>query len=420
MEVNLNINPERLWNRLDKIASIGSDPKGGVTRLAWSNEYKESAQLLINWMEKSNMIVRVDSVGNVFGRFEGTENLPAVLTGSHLDTVPQGGKFDGIAGIMASLEAIISIHESNSHKRPLELVAFINEEATQFHGGLFGSKAICGSIPSDFPDSCIDNKTGMSLRDAMNKYQMGVNPDRLLDSKVDKNNYYAFIELHIEQGTYLLKKDLPLAAVSTIAGIRQFFIRFEGITAHAGGMNMNDRKDCMVAAASTVCEVERLSIESGSDTRGTVGYVTANPGVHNTIAGEAIVAVDFREAEDLVIDKLFSDICNFVAIEAEKRGLEFSINTTLYNPPTHCNKQILSLIKNKVTKIGIPYEEMISFPGHDAMQIAQIMPIGMIFLRSSNDGVSHCPEEFTTKDDLAIGTEVLYQTLLDLAQIDIL
>ncbi len=276
----MKINEERLWSRLNTVGAIGADARGGVSRFPWEPAYKQAVDLLISWIEEAGLSARIDTVGNVFARLEGEDAaLPAVLSGSHFDTVPCGGYFDGMAGVMGALEALVTIQESKAaHKRPIEMVAFINEEGSTFLGGTFGSKAMCGMLPNDYADHLRHRQTDKLLRDAMLESGMGLDPDNFAASVINPSDYYAFIELHIEQGRTLLDAQLPLSVVTDIAGIKQFFIIVNGVAAHAGGMDMKDRHDAMAAAAAIACEVERLALNSGSSTRGTVGYIEAQPG----------------------------------------------------------------------------------------------------------------------------------------------
>lgn len=413
----MNINSERIWDRENQIGSIGKDPNGGISRFAWTPEYKQAVELLSIWMTEAGMSVRMDTVGNLFGRFEGkSKDLAPVLTGSHLDTVPSGGCFDGIAGIMAALEAIATMKELNEiPERSIEMVAFINEEASQFLGGLFGSKAMCGMLPRDYIYTCKNRHTGQTLREAMIEFGMGLDPDNLEASVVKEGDYYAFLELHIEQGRYLMQKDLPMAVITSIAGIKQFYITLDGVSCHAGGMAMEDRHDALAAAAAIICEVERIAKDSGSSTRGTVGYIAPEPGEHNIIAGKCTISVDFREENNTIWNRVFSELITFIENQCEHRGLTYSIHQTINTPPAHCNPLLIDLISQCADEAGVPNVKMTSYPAHDAMQLARLFPTGMIFVRSLNDGRSHCPDEFTRKEDLACCTEVLYRTLKKLA-----
>lgn len=420
MSIN-KINAERLWSRINNIGSIGSDPCGGVSRFAWEPPYKQAVELLISWIEEAGLTARIDTVGNVYARLEGDDiNASAVLSGSHFDTVPQGGYFDGMAGVMSALEALITIKESNvAHKRPLEMVAFINEEASQFLGGTFGSKAMCGMLPLDYANTLHHRQTGQLLRDAIIEFGMGLDPDNFSGSIIDPTRYYAFIELHIEQGRYLLDAGLPLSVITTIAGIKQFYITLNGTAAHAGGMAMKDRHDAMAAAASIACEVERLALTTSPQTRGTVGYIEAHPGEHNIIADRCVIPVDFREENNDKLEGMFLSLMDFVKDQCNKRGLTWSVQSTINSEPAICAPQLIDLMEESSAELKIPHNQMISFPAHDALNLSRKMPMGMIFLRSSNNGVSHCPDEYTTKDDLVTGTQLLAQVLLKAAQRDL-
>lgn len=413
----MNINANRLWMREMNLGHIGEDPSGGISRFSWTHEYTQAVNVLSAWMREIGMEVRMDTVGNLFGRMEGRNPaLAPVLVGSHLDTVPNGGCFDGIAGIMSALEALTTMYEKKEiPERPIELVAFINEEGNQFLGGCFGSKAMRGLFAQDYPDKCQNRHTGQTLRDAMKECGMDLDPDNLAGSVVSEKDYYAFLELHIEQGKYLLQQNLPVAVVTSIAGIRQFYITVQGVSCHAGGMAMKDRHDAMAAAAQIACEVERLAMTSGSDTRSTVGYIHSEPAEQNIVANKCVVSVDYREESDDIFAEFYDKLMAFTEEQCQKRGLTYSVEITLDAPPAHCHERIMKTIEGGAVDAGIPYTKMTSFPAHDAMQMGRLFPMAMIFLRSSNDGLSHCPEEFTTQDDLAAGTEILYRTLKEVA-----
>lgn len=415
----MNINADRLWEREQEVGEYGRDPRGGISRFAWTPEYREAAVLLMKWMEDAGLKVRVDTVGNIFGRYEGTEDLSPILMGSHFDTVPMGGKFDGLAGIMTAVEVLTTMYEQGYEpRRPIEMVAFINEEASQFLGGHFGSKVICGMLPSDYATTSIDRNTGKTMKQAMLEYDMGLEPDNFEGSFLKKEDYFAFLEVHIEQGKYLLDKGLPLAVIDGIAGIKQFYITYHGERAHSGGMALEDRHDAFQAAAETAIEVERLALNSDSPTRGTVGYVNVEPNEHNIVADKVTISVDFREIEDNIWQNLYDDLMIFVQKQCEKRGLTYDVEYTINTEPCHCNPKLKEIIAKSAKESDIPYMHMVSYPAHDAMQMGRLYPMAMIFLRSSNDGVSHCPEELTTKEDLAAGAEVLYKTIKNICELD--
>lgn len=414
----MNINKDRLWEREMRLGHIGDDPAGGVSRFAWTPEYKEAMDLLSEWMRDARLIVRTDTVGNLFGRLEGSDpTLAPVLVGSHLDTVPSGGCFDGVAGIMSALESLVTMREQGIvPERSIELVAFINEEASQFLGGCFGSKAMCGMIEENYPDICCNRHTGQTLREAMLEFGGGLDPDAIIDSKVGKDDYFAYLEVHIEQGKYLLQRNKPVAVVTSIAGIKQFYITIEGVSCHAGGMAMEDRHDAMAAAVAVAAEVERLALTSGSATRGTVGYIHSEPGEQNIVAGRCVVSVDYREDQDDIWEDIFQKLISFTKEQCAKRGLTYSVNTTIDTAPAHCHPAIIDLLEHTADELDIPCMRMVSYPAHDAMQLERLFPIGMIFLRSLNDGRSHCPEEYTSKEDLAAGAELLFNALCSMTK----
>lgn len=415
----MRVNRDRLWDKQHEVGGIGAVPEGGISRFAWTPEYKEACQLLMGWMEELGLKVRMDTVGNIYGRYEGTEDLPAILCGSHFDTVPNGGYFDGLTGIMTALEAVSILKEEGIRtRRPIEIVAFVNEEASQFLGGTFGSKAMCGVLPEDYVDTCCHKATGETLRSAMKEFGMATDPDRISDSKIDPKDYFCFIEVHIEQGRYLLEQNIPLSVVSDIAGIKQFYIELHGVSCHSGGMALKDRHDTLQAAAAIASEVERLALATGNDTRGTVGYIQSKPGEHNIIANYSVLPVDYREADDETWNQLYEDLMAFVKIECDKRGLTWSTYYTCNLAPSHCNKTIMKVMNEAADRLGIVHNEMISFPCHDAVNMERILPIGMIFVRSSNGGLSHCPEEYTTKEDLGDSADTLLETLKVLGDMD--
>lgn len=417
----IRINEQRLWTRLQRIAMIGENPAGGVSRYAWTKEYRDACLQLTELMKKIGLSVRMDTVGNLFAMLPGKEDLPPVLSGSHLDTVTQGGNFDGIAGIMAAVEALNSIKEKGEPpRRPIEIVAFINEEACQFLGGCFGSKAMAGMLPGNYADTCIDRNSGIPLRQAMLTFDMGLEPDNIAGSAVGSEAYSAFLELHIEQGSHLLQQELPLAVVDSIAGIKQFYITIKGVSCHAGGMAMRERKDALATAAVVATEVERLALSSSPNSRGTVGYIQAYPAEHNIVANKAVVPVDFREDDPEIWARMYEELLVFTGCECERRGTTFSVRHTIDVPPCHCDLRLTALLDECASALGIPHTHMISYPAHDAMQMGRLFPMGMIFLRSMNGGLSHCPEEYTTPEDLAAGTQLLADALWRLANEEIL
>ncbi len=413
----MKVNKERLWERLNELGSIGADPRGGISRFSWTPSYKEACVKLIEIMESIGLKVRMDAVGNIYGRLEGTDpSLKPILTGSHFDTKPMGGRFDGNAGIMAALECLSAMHDAGyKPRRSIEMIAIINEEASEFLGGCFGSRAITGQISKEYLFNCKERTTGQTMYDAMKEFGMGCDPDNFESCILKKGDYHSFIELHIEQGRSLLDLDKSISILEAIAGIKQFYITLYGVRAHAGGMAMKDRHDAMAGAAKIISEVERLALNGGVATRGTCGYLVSAAQDVSVISDQVMIAVDFREPDKEIFENLYTSLIDFTDKECEKRGLTYSVRIDLSTPPATCDPRLREIMLESADRHGIAHETMVSYPSHDAQHLARLYPMAMIFLRSSNGGVSHCPDEFTTAEDLEAGTIVLLDTLAKLS-----
>lgn len=416
------INSERLWKRLHEIGGIGADPRGGISRFSWTEESKQAQILLTKYMEDIGLQVRTDSVGNIFGKLEGSDpKLAPILIGSHLDTVPCGGYFDGNAGVAAALEVLTVISEHKVPvRRSIELCAFCNEEASQFLGGHFGSKAMAGRLPDDYLLTCKHKETGTTLYDAMKEYGMGLDPDHLEASKLEKDQYYCFIELHPEQGRTLLDQDCSMSILDGIAGIKQFYITFHGEKCHAGGMAMGNRHDALQGAVHTAVKVDELAKAGGVASRGTVGYIAVHPNEHNIVADEVTISVDFRELDEVIFNRLYEDLIGYIDEVCEQFKITYDVRFTIDTKPAICDKRLVALMKDIADKHGYSHYKMVSYPAHDAMQLVDLFPIAMIFLRSGNEGLAHHPDEYTSPEDMADGTQVLYDAVLRLANEDIL
>lgn len=407
----MKINSERLWNRIQILGKIGGSKNGGVTRFAFSKEDRKATDLVILWMREAGLVVSTDPVGNVFGRKEGNVKGPVVLTGSHLDTVRNGGKFDGVAGVLAALEILQTMNENNIHTYlPIEMAIFVNEEGSRFAGGLMGSMAVAGLLP----DTILKEKDhdGTSLADAIKKF--GGEPDQILAAKRSKSDFAAFFELHIEQAQTLEEENKSTGIVLGIAGPYQMKVKISGRSGHAGAVAMNLRKDPMVASALIIQEVERSAIETASTTRGTVGFIKAKPGGHNVIPEEVEFTIDYRDINENVRSKVVNRIRNYITKVCDARELNSEITVTQNTPPVPVKKEILNHLEMIARDLKIPYSMLTSGAAHDAMIIGELCPIGMIFIRSI-DGLSHCPEEYSTKEDLADGTQILFHIIKDTA-----
>ncbi|MFM1652652.1 Zn-dependent hydrolase [Brevibacillus sp. B_LB10_24] len=408
----MEVNGERLWERIAVLGEIGGMPDGGVSRLAFSPEDRQAVDIVTGWMREAGLDVRTDAAGNVFGRREGRESGPVVLAGSHLDSVRSGGKFDGVAGVLAALEAVQVLYENRVEtKWPIEIAIFVNEEGSRFPGGLMGSLAVAGRLGADMPYQVKDDD-GVALASAMESF--GAKPDQILAARRPASDFRAFLELHIEQAPFLEETDTPVGIVSGIAGPYQMRVRISGRSGHAGAVPMHLRQDPMAAAGLVIAEVERIARETGPTTRGTVGYVRAYPGGHNVIPAEVELTVDIRDIDALQRQRAGEQIQAYIADTCAKRGLRHHIVVTQDTPPVPADSGIVGLLEKLAEDLQIPAMIMPSGAAHDAMVMAGLCPMGMIFVRSK-DGLSHCPEEFTAKQDLAMGTQLLTNALYQLA-----
>lgn len=405
------INKDRIWKRIQQLSHIGASDEGGINRFAFTDEDWQATNLVKLWMEEAGLRTWMDSIGNVFGRLEGEVKEPVILTGSHLDTVPNGGMFDGIAGVIASLEVLQIMKEQDiSTKYPVEVVIFKNEEGSRFPGGLMGSSAIAGKLPKDFVYEVWDRE-GIALADSMKSY--GLNPGKMQEAI--RTDIKAFFELHIEQAKVLEENNNPVGIVTGIAGAYQMNLRIYGRSGHAGAMPMKGRKDPMTAAGMIIQEVERSAIEASSTTRGTVGYISSKPGGHNIIPAEINMTLDYRDIDMKSRKEAVERIKKYIDKICKVRGLDNELIITQNAPAIIIDDKIIGLLKNTANELSIPVLLMPSGAAHDAMIMANLCKIGMVFVRSK-DGLSHCPEEYSTKEDLALGTELLFHSIVKIAK----
>lgn len=408
----IRINETRLNERLAYLGRYGRTAEGGVTRYALSLEEKAATDTVAAWMKEAGLEVRRDAVGNLFGRLPGRKAGPAVLTGSHLDSVPNGGDYDGPAGVLTALEVVESFREQGLvPEYPIEVLSMIGEEGSRFPYGLMGSSFLSGSFPYDELESMSDRR-GTRLADGLRAY--GADPDRAREAVVQPGAYKAYVEVHIEQSGLLEAKGLPVGIVSGIAGMRQARGVIRGRAEHAGACPMELRKDPMPAAAEVILEVERAARESGPTTRATVGFVQARPGAANVIPAQVELSFDIRDLDAERRDACVERVRWFFLNACAKRGLvgEFEIQHT--STPINCDPGIIATMEAAARQLGLDPFQLPSGAVHDGANIAQLCPVGMIFLRS-RDGLSHCPQEYTSPEDLATGARLLAETLWRLA-----
>lgn len=410
--LGMNINCDRLWKQLMELGEIGKDPEGGVTRLAFTEEEKEAKSYVAKLMKEAGMTVYVDAIGNLFGRFEGIQSdLPAVLIGSHIDSVFNGGRFDGTAGVISAIEVVRTLKEKDLHPQyPIEVVAFTDEEGARFSTGMLGSKALCGELSLEELHIAKD-KQNISIWDAMK--QAGYDPEKIGSAKRNPATIKAYLELHIEQGKVLESKGLPVGVVTGIAGPLWFRFTLYGEAGHAGATPMFLRKDPMTAAAKIILSIEEI-VKGRPSTVATVGALHTQPGGINVIPGTVQFSLDLRDISELVRDKIEKEIIDTVSNVCRERGILYEIEELDRTKPGICSSKMVELISKSCRDANLPIYKLPSGAFHDAVIISSISDIGMIFVRSK-DGISHNPKEWSDPADLAFGAEVLFNTVCKLA-----
>lgn len=404
------INAGRLRANLEELGRIGRDAAGGITRLAWTKPDIEARRFVgEKLMPAAGLSVRVDPVGNVYGRREGAGgSLPAILFGSHIDSVPNGGMFDGDLGTLAAIEVMHSLQDANLRTRhPLECVAWTNEEGARYGHALFGSRAAVGEVDSQELE--LKDENGIILRDAVRG--AGGDVSRIAESRRKSGEIAAYLELHIEQGGVLEKNGFPIGVVEGIVAIRHYQVAIRGIANHAGTTPMAERRDALIAAARIVLAVQEETVRLPGRQVGTVGKLTVSPNAINVVPGSVELYIELRDLALQKIDEIFQRIqARAREIEAQT-GTRIEIVPTSMDQPAVTAQWIRETIASEAAKLGLKTLSLPSGAGHDAQIMAKIAPMGMIFVPSVG-GISHSPKELTRWEDVASGCEVLYRTIL--------
>lgn len=407
--------PAHIQRILEKLNTFNSDQTGGTTRVLFTPPELEARSYIKKEMIDLGLSVREDAIGNIFGTLAGTEpELPAVWTGSHIDTVLHAGMFDGMAGVVAGLEAVRMIQASGaSFKRNIEVIVYTSEEPTRFGLGCLGSRAMAGELSLEQAYSLKD-ADGKSLPDVLE--ELGYDLTQFADIAVPMGNVHGAVELHIEQGGVLESLDLPVGIVHTIAAPTNFLVTVSGQQRHAGSTPMHLRHDAFLACCELSLKLEQLAKDSSSpDTVATVGKVEVLPGAANVISGDVQFTVDIRDSNYETKRSLVEEMRQFVHAVEVSRGVKITVEQINDDLPTRSDERIITLLEQACRKKRIPYHKMISGAFHDSMLVGRFAPIAMIFV-PSKDGISHSPEEYTDYGDIALGTDILAETLLQMAQ----
>lgn len=408
--MTLQIDSDRLWQSLMHLAEIGATAKGGVCRLALTDLDRQGRDLFVAWCREAGLSVRVDAIGNIFARREGTDpRRRAVAMGSHIDTQPTGGKFDGNFGVLAGLEVLRTLNDAGIRTAaPLEVAAWTNEEGSRFVPVMMGSGVFSGAFGLDevLPQQDIDGLTvGGEL--ARIGYAGSQPPGEVPNGMFD-----AYFEAHIEQGPVLEAHDLTIGVVPGALGQRWYDVVVTGMEAHAGPTPMNQRHDALLAAAQLVQRVNQIALEHAPHARGTVGFLQVSPNSRNTIPGTVKFSVDLRALDDAVLsamDQALRDSC--AALMASDSRLQVAVEQVVYFKPCHFDADCIGLVRSAADTLGLASMDVVSGAGHDAVYLAAVAPSAMIFV-PCKDGISHNELEDAQQDHLAAGANVLLHAVL--------
>jgi len=408
----MTVSSERLSAEIDELAKFSAHPSPAVTRVIFSSEDLAARAWLVEKCQDAGLETRFDAVGNLFARRVGSDpSLPAIATGSHIDAIPNAGRFDGVVGVLGGLEAIRSLHESGVRLRhSVELIMFTAEEPTRFGIGCLGSRLLSGALDPSAADAMADSE-GSSL--AVLRCKAGL--EGPLDTvRLAEGFYSAFVELHIEQGPILEREELDIGVVEKIAAPAALRIRFVGEGGHAGAVLMPDRHDAALGAAETALAVERRVLESGSsDCVGTAGLWRILPGAINSVPCEAVVEIDIRDTQIRSRDGVLEGLRRDIEEIAARRGLRVTIETISADPPAACAPEVIEAIEDAVRCEGLAARRLVSRAYHDSLFLARIAPTSMIFI-PCHRGYSHRPDEFSSPDQIARGVAVLAESIRSL------
>lgn len=400
---------------LDAVAEIGRDPRGGWSRLAYSRAEREAHELFARRMRDLGLSVRTDVVGNTYAELPGEEDCAPVVVGSHLDTVPQGGNFDGAVGVAAAVDvAARLVRQDAARRRPFVAVAFAAEEGARFGAPCIGSRVVTGAFEQEVLRELVDSE-GRSVADCAR--ELGLSPERADEAVWNPGDVAAFLEVHIEQGRVLEERGVPLAIVHSIAGSTRVELEFTGRADHSGATPMWLRRDALTGAAQFIGEVEhRGAIRSTSVA--TVGRVDVRPGSLTTIPGAVTLAMDVRDLDSEQQRGLVEDLLDEAVMIAGRRGLELQATLLSDQSPVLLHKTVQEHLVSAATKAGERFLLLPSGASHDAGHVARIVPTGMVFV-PSRDGISHAPEEWSDVADVERAADVVAEAVARLDAVEV-
>lgn len=408
------ISTANLEHNFDQMRKF-SLPGEGITRLAFSNEDWQARDFVINLMKQEGLMIRIDGFGNVIGRREGINpNADVVLCGSHIDSVPHGGNFDGVLGVLGAIEVVHMMNESDfKNYAPLEVIVFMCEESSRFGVATLGSSAICGSLSIKRMKELKD-KDGKSLYDILHMRKL--TPENMQNT-LNLHRIKASIEMHIEQGKVLESLHKPIGVVTGIAAPTRLKVKLTGKADHSGATPMGMRADALCAAAEIIKEVEKAATDSQKPVVGTVGIVNVQPNVMNVIPGCTELGIDIRSIYSEAKDKVVRHIREYIQEVCKKRGIANKTAVLTDETPVKLDDKVIKVIEESCKENALDYNLMPSGAGHDTMHLAQFVSAGMIFI-PCRDGISHNAAEWVDMDQIIKGVSVLYTAVTKLVQKD--
>lgn len=412
-------NLERIKMGIEGLNQFNSTPEYGTTRVLFTEPELKSREFIKCLMAENELEIYEDSIGNIFGTLKGSEpELPPVWTGSHIDTVLNAGMFDGMAGVIAGIEALKMIKESKiPHKRNISAVVYTSEEPTRFGLSCLGSRAMAGKLDLESTKSLTDEQ-GKTLYEVLDN--LGYDLEKFKNVKKEKGKVFAAVELHIEQSSSLEKENKTIGVVKSICAPANYEVVVKGIQSHAGGTSMKDRVDAFTATCEIALEIEKLARAStGEYVTATVARISVVPGAVNVISGLVQFSIDVRYTEMESLTEIMDKVKIKISEIKKNRGVEIEIQELNKDIPTQCNTEIISILNTNCDKYDYSHKSCISGAYHDSLMVALFTPVAMIFVPSKN-GISHSPTEWTDYEDLVKGTNILAETLLSIANKEVL
>ncbi len=408
----MKINAQRLQSHFEAMSLIGKMGETGTNRPAHSSDEKKAFELAASWMHNAGMTTRIDNFGNLIGRLEGVNlDLPILMMGSHLDSQPYGGRFDGVAGVLCAIEAVTTLFELGiKPNRTIEIISFADEEGWRFNKGLFGSRGILGKLEDGELQRA--DKDGVTREQAL--IDFGCDITKFNEGEYKADSIHCFLELHIEQGPVLDIANKPIGIVSGISGPLWWTVKLKGMAGHTGSVPMRLRKDTLVGAAEIIIAVNEIANQiPGAETVGSVATINVFPASRNIIPEETTITVDLRDIDLDRRNRYEKQLRDRIEAITKKHGLTYTISEDTNSEPRYCAQWLKDIIRQQTISLGLDAPELMSGPFHDSLALSYVSDYAMIFVRCK-DGISHNPLEFSSYEDLALGAEVLFSTMLDI------